>query len=178
VLLAGDYAYKIKKPVQFGFVDFSTLERRRACCEEEIRLNRRTAPSLYLGVVPITRLRAGSGLRIGGEGPAIEYAVRMRRFGPDARLDQLAAAGKLDGDVIDRLATTVAAFHAQCKRVPERSALGTAAGVRAWAMSTARQLQCRVAGRGIAGQRERIDALAQWIGTEFARRAALFDSSM
>ena len=174
VLLAGDYAYKVKKPVQFGFVDFSTLDRRRTCCEEEIRLNRRTAPSLYLGVVPITRRQAG--LRIGGEGSAVEYAVRMRRFGPDARLDQLAAAGKLDGGVIDRLAATIAAFHAQCERVPEGSTLGTAASAHAWAMSTVRQLQCLVAERPVPGQRQRVDALADWIEAEFARCAALFDA--
>jgi aminoglycoside phosphotransferase family enzyme/gluconate kinase len=174
VLLAGDYAYKIKKPVQFGFVDFSTLDRRRACCEEEIRLNRRTAPSLYLGVVPITRRQAG--LRIGGEGSAVEYAVRMRRFGLDARLDQLAAAGKLDGGLIDRLAATIAKFHAQCERVPERSTLGTAASVRAWVMNTVRQLRSLVAERPVSGQRERVDALADWIEAEFERRAAFFDA--
>src|SRR5690606_34508741 len=76
ILLAGEYAYKIKKPVHFGFVDYLDLERRRYFCGEELRLNRRLAPHIYLDVVAIT----GSARtpRIGGTGAAIEYAVQMR----------------------------------------------------------------------------------------------------
>src|SRR5271169_881024 len=76
VLLTGEYAYKIKKAVNFGFLDFTTLVARRFFCEEELRLNRRLAPALYLGVVPIT---GSVGVPIaGGSGPALEYAVKMR----------------------------------------------------------------------------------------------------
>src|SRR5512140_53454 len=78
VVLAGDYAYKVKKPVRFPFLDFSTLEARRFFCEEEVRVNRRTAPEIYLDVVPITG--ALDAPFVHGPGPAIEYAVRMRRF--------------------------------------------------------------------------------------------------
>jgi uncharacterized protein len=84
VLLAGDFAYKIKKPVDLGFVDFRSLEARRRFCEEEVRLNRRTAPNLYLGVVAITLPEAQP--LVGGPGKAIEYAVRMARFADDALL--------------------------------------------------------------------------------------------
>lgn len=85
IILTGDFAYKIKKPVKLDFIDASTLERRRALCEEELRLNRRFASDLYLGVVPITR--DVGGLRVGGAGPVVEYAVRMRQF---SELDELA----------------------------------------------------------------------------------------
>src|SRR5690606_20751906 len=78
VFLAGQFVYKLKKPVNLGFLDFTTLDRRRHFCEEEVRLNRRLAPSVYLGVEPITR--TASGLRIGGEGEAVEWAVKMRRL--------------------------------------------------------------------------------------------------
>lgn len=109
VLLAGDYAYKIKKPVDLGFLDFSTLELRRQACEEEIRLNRRLAPDYYLGVVPVTgRPDAPS---LGGAGEPFEYAVRMRRFPPEDTLDHLAQRGELDAEKIDRLAARIARFH-------------------------------------------------------------------
>src|SRR5689334_2948058 len=75
VLLTGPYAYKLKKPLDLGFLDFSTLEKRRRSCDEEIRLNRRLAPELYLGVVPITGDPAHP--RVAGAGHAIEYAVQM-----------------------------------------------------------------------------------------------------
>src|SRR5947209_11545848 len=78
VALAGPWAYKLKKPVQLGFLDFGTLERRRHFCEEEVRLNRRLAPSVYAGVVPLTR--QGGRLRVEGDGEPVEYAVKMVRL--------------------------------------------------------------------------------------------------
>ncbi|HMN22500.1 MAG TPA: AAA family ATPase [Ottowia sp.] len=114
VLLAGDEAWKIKKPVKLDFLDFSTLERRRAACEEELRINRRTAPQLYLGVVPITGTRQAP--RLGGDGPAIEYAVHMRRFDRDAEGTRLAQRGLLTAAHIDTLARQVAALHEAAER--------------------------------------------------------------
>ena len=119
VLLAGKFAYKIKKPVNLGFLDFSTLQLRRHYCEEELRLNRRLAPRLYLEVVGI----AGSvdAPRIGplnlpnAEG-AIEYAVKMERFEQSALLDRMLAGGALTSRHLDALAATVAAFHARIER--------------------------------------------------------------
>ena len=110
VFLAGDYAYKIKKPVSLGFLDFSTLEKRRFYCEEELRLNRRTAPGLYLDVVPVAESR--DGLRVGGTGKAIEFALRMRRFPQEALADSLARCGKLGAAEVDAIAAAIAAFHA------------------------------------------------------------------
>lgn len=110
VLLTGNYAYKIKKPVNLGFLDFSTLEKRHFYCQQELRLNRRLAPRLYLDVVAIT----GSAERpcIRGPGPAIEYAVKMLQFPQQAQLDRVLARGELSPQHIDALAHTVAAFHA------------------------------------------------------------------
>jgi len=109
VLLTGERAYKIKKPVDLGFLDFSTLERRRHFCEEELRLNRRLAPSLYLGLVPITGTLEDP--RLDGPGPVIEYALRMRQFDREQQLDRLLARGQLTAAHIDDLAATLAAFH-------------------------------------------------------------------
>src|SRR3990172_9211974 len=78
VFLAGDFVYKVKKPVDFGFLDFSTLEKRRHFCQEEVRLNRRLSPDVYLGVAEI-RERGGR-LAIEGPGRTVEYAVVMRRL--------------------------------------------------------------------------------------------------
>jgi aminoglycoside phosphotransferase family enzyme len=108
VILTGEFVYKIKKPVSLGFLDFSTLERRKFFCEEELRLNHRTAPDLYLDVVPVGE--TPDGLKIGAE-PAIEYAVRMRQFPADARLDQRLAAGLLVPEDMRALAGMLARFH-------------------------------------------------------------------
>lgn len=110
VLLAGDFAYKIKKPVELGFLDFSTLEKRRHCCEEELRLNRRLAPQLYLDVVEIRGSQDAP--RIAGDGPLLEYAVRMRRFAQDTLASRMLADGRLDAKLIDALAVRLANFHA------------------------------------------------------------------
>jgi aminoglycoside phosphotransferase family enzyme/predicted kinase len=111
VFVAGEFAYKLKKPVDLGFVDFTTLERRRRFCEEELRLNRRLAPDLYLDVLPVTG--SAESPRIGGEGTAIEYCVRMRRFEQERLLSRLIVEGKLLPRHIDALARQVAEFHAQ-----------------------------------------------------------------
>ncbi len=109
VLLAGDYAYKLKKPLDLGFLDFSTLERRRHCCEEELRLNRRLAPSVYLEVVPVTGSLESP--RFGGSGRVLDYAVRMRRFPQQALL-----SGRVPpAEVIDRIAAEVADFHGRAQ---------------------------------------------------------------
>jgi len=121
VLLAGRYAYKIKKPVDLGFLDFTTLELRRHYCLEELRLNRRLAPRLYLEVVAIVG-SAGKPQIAPHDAPgAIEYAVKMRRFEQSALLDHMLASGELTPQHLDGLAEVVADFHAQLA-VPEKSA--------------------------------------------------------
>ncbi len=109
VLLTGTWADKVKKPVNLGFLDFSTLEKRAYFCHEELRLNRRLAPELYLDVVPVTRSQEA--LRIGGSGTAIEYAVKMAQFDRAFELDRLLAGNRLHAEHIDSIIRTVAAFH-------------------------------------------------------------------
>jgi aminoglycoside phosphotransferase family enzyme/predicted kinase len=126
VILTGIYAYKIKKPVDLGFVDFSTIERRRHFCEEELRLNRRLAPDLYQEVVPIT----GSATHpcmgdSGGNGRAVEYAVRMRQFDQDQLLSRLIQHDRVTPDQIDQLANTVATFHDQVAVAEVASTFGS-----------------------------------------------------
>jgi uncharacterized protein len=110
VFLAGPRAYKLKRAVQFDYVDFSSLEHRQYCCEAEVRLNRRTAPTLYKGVVPVVQSDDGR-LSIGGAGRAIEWLVDMQRFDQDQLLDRLAAAGRLDVDVMETLAMGIVDLH-------------------------------------------------------------------
>lgn len=109
VVLAGDFAYKLKRPVRLPFLDFSTLAQRHHFLQEELRLNRRTAPALYLDVLPITGSHTAP--RLGGPGPAIEWVLRMRRFGPDGDFHARAAAGRLQPEHIDALAAHLAQFH-------------------------------------------------------------------
>ncbi len=109
VLLTGPYAYKIKKPVDFGFLDFSTLEKRRCYCEEEIRLNRRLAPQLYIGMIRITG--SPEQPRLDGGGPVIEYAVKMHQFEQANQFDRMLTNNLLTMEHIDRVADKLAEFH-------------------------------------------------------------------
>lgn len=109
VFLTGDWAYKLKKPVQFNFLDFSTLEKRHAACQEELRLNRRTAPSIYDSVVPLVRTAGGP--RWNGEGETLEYAVRMRQFPQSDLLLERMQSGSLTVDHVEALGIAVARLH-------------------------------------------------------------------
>jgi aminoglycoside phosphotransferase family enzyme/predicted kinase len=120
VILTGPLAYKIKKPVKLDFIDTSTLERRRHYCREELRLNRRLAPELYLEVVPVTR-QAGRA-RMGGEGPAIEYAVCLKQFPAEAELPALLGRGDVSLPEILRLGETLADFHLRTEPISESHA--------------------------------------------------------
>src|SRR3954471_23311134 len=106
VFLAGERALKVKRAVRFAFLDYSTLEKRKAACEAEIRINRPFAPQIYRGVVPITREADGS-LRIAGPGTRVEYAVDMARFDESQTIDHLAEAGPLEADLVDRIADAI-----------------------------------------------------------------------
>ena len=109
VILTGSYAYKIKKPVDFGFLDFSTLEKRLDCCRQELRLNRRLAPAIYIDVVAIT----GTFDKpvISGDGAPLEYAVKMTQFPQSAQLDNMLHAGELKPHHMDSIAYMVSGFH-------------------------------------------------------------------
>ncbi|MBE9201104.1 MULTISPECIES: AAA family ATPase [unclassified Nodularia (in: cyanobacteria)] len=109
VLLTGDYAYKLKKPVNFGFLDFSTLEKRKHFCQEELRLNQRGAAELYLEVLPVTMVDEQH--HLGGAGKAVEYALKMRQFPQELLFSTLFEQGKLNETHLEDLGQVVAQYH-------------------------------------------------------------------
>jgi len=123
VLLAGAYAYKIKKPLELHFLDYSTLERRRQMCEEEVRLNRRLCPDVYLGVVSV--VRAAGRYRISGQGEAVEYAVQMRRMPQDRFMPALIARKELTAAEVRAVAYVIASFHAAAQTDERITAFGS-----------------------------------------------------
>jgi hypothetical protein len=156
VFLAGDRAYKLKRAVLLPYVDFSTVERRRAACAAELALNRRTAPELYLETRAIVRGADGR-LGWGDDGEivaqVIEYVVVMRRFDQTQRLDAIAKVGGLEPRLIHALAAHIAAFHRAAERRPDRG------GAAALAAVIAENDECLRGSRAIALPAERIDAL-------------------
>jgi hypothetical protein len=118
VFLSGARAWKLKRAVRFDYLDFSTANRRKAMCEAEVTLNRRTAATIYRGVVAITRQVDGA-LALGGSGTAVDWVVAMNRFDQEQLFDRVAARQGLDDAMIERLAIAVAAFHAQATRRPD-----------------------------------------------------------
>jgi len=164
VFLTGRYAYKVKKPVKLPFLDFSTLKRRLHFCREELRLNRRLAPELYLGVVPI----GGSpGAPRVGKKPAFEYAVKMRQFAPDARLDERLAANAVPRAAVAQFAARLAKFHSGLPALdtdPDGQAAQDAARENVAALGQ------YVRGR----QRRELEALRTWTDREFANLAGVF----
>jgi aminoglycoside phosphotransferase family enzyme/predicted kinase len=148
VILTGPYAYKIKKPVDLGFLDFSTLEKRRFYCEEELRLNRRLAESLYLGVIAITGTADAPVLD--GTGAAIEYAVKMVQFPEEARLDRLLARGELGPAHIDSLARELAEFHGRIAVAGYDKAFGTPERVHEPVRQNFEQIRARIETQDLA----------------------------
>jgi uncharacterized protein len=133
ILLTGVYAYKIKKPVNFGFLDYSTLEKRCFYCQEEIRLNRRFSPQLYLQVVPITQL--ADTIQIQGGGDIIDYAVQMQQFSPQSLLSERIAQGKVTYKMMDRFADVIADFHCHAEKVLSTTIYGSVETIHEWAMA-------------------------------------------
>ena len=138
IILTGKYAYKIKKPVNFGFLDFSTLERRRHFCHEELRLNRRFAAQIYLDVIEI--YGTADAPRLHGKGAVIDYALQMIEFPQQALLSHHAAAGTLTATMIDAIAERVNELHAKGASAPQDSAFGSADSVRRWSEENLAQI--------------------------------------
>jgi aminoglycoside phosphotransferase family enzyme len=124
VFLTKNFVYKIKKAVDFGFLDFSTLEKRRFFCEKELDLNRRLCGDMYLEVVPITE--SADAVKINGEGTPVEYAVKMKRIPEENIMTRLLEEGKVDQKLVDRMAKIIAEFHKKAeadKRIGEFGSL-------------------------------------------------------
>lgn len=169
VLLTGDYAYKIKKPLDLGFLDFSTLDKRLAACREEIRLNRRLAPDIYLGVVPITGTPQAP--RLNGEGEAFEYAVKMRQFPAEATLDKLDAEGGMTARQVDSIAAALARFHLEgCDKAGTDSPHGTPEAVWKPVAQNFAQIAPLLE---TAADRDLLDTLSRWSENAHAKLAPL-----
>jgi aminoglycoside phosphotransferase family enzyme/predicted kinase len=166
VLLAGDFAYKLKKPLTLPFLDYSTLDRRRACCEAELRLNRRYAAELYLEVVAITGAPAAP--TVGGAGMPLEYAVKMRRFDEAMRLDHVCARNELTPAHMRLLAQEIADFHRGAAVAAAATRFGEPARVLAPALANVEALRDLLP---LAADGRRIAALAAWTRREHARCA-------
>jgi aminoglycoside phosphotransferase family enzyme len=122
VFIADEFVYKVKKPVNFGFLDFTTLEKRRHYCRQEVRLNQRLAEDVYIGVLPITH--DGKAYRLGGKGAVVEYAVKMKKV-PDERLmGSLFNRGELRTEHLKDIARVLAGFHRRAEQSPEIDQFG------------------------------------------------------
>ncbi|MCF8151495.1 MAG: AAA family ATPase [Burkholderiaceae bacterium] len=167
LLLAGEFAYKIKKSITLPFLDYGSLEQRENFCRAELRLNRRLAADLYLDVLPIGGTPERPRL---GETPAIEWAVRMRRFDERGRLDHLAARGELQPAHLTRLAATLCAFQ-QAAAV---AAPDTRFGAPQQVLAAARENFVELRQILPPEDQPQVEALARWTDEEFAHRAADF----
>jgi aminoglycoside phosphotransferase family enzyme/predicted kinase len=149
VFLVGDRAWKLKRAVRYDYLDFSTPDRRRGCCEAEVAVNRRTAPALYKGVVAVTCESDGR-LALAGRGRPVDWLVEMTRFDQEGLFDRLAARGQLPLELMPGLATVIARFHEVAKRRPEyggRAGMawvidGNAAGFKAFGDGCLDQMAC------------------------------------
>ncbi|MFO7773789.1 MAG: hypothetical protein R6V59_07650 [Dehalococcoidia bacterium] len=134
LFLTGDYVYKVKKPVNLGYLDYTTLEKRRFFCQQELELNRRLCPAAYLAVVPITMSLPGASmesgrrsnlLHVGGQGQAIEYAVKMKQLPRDRMMDVLLSRGQVTEEMVTRVAEKLLIFHGKAETNPEIAAFGS-----------------------------------------------------
>ncbi|MFQ5470545.1 MAG: AAA family ATPase [Gammaproteobacteria bacterium] len=172
VILTGEYAYKIKKSVDFGFLDFSTLEKRKHCCIEELRLNRRLAAPLYMDVITITGDEETP--EISGAGPVIEYAVKMKQFEQSDQLDRMLLNGNLSTDLIDRVSVLIAAFHTEkAQPAPPESAFGSLEHVHHPVLENFSQLNSLLRDRG---DLDRLERLQTWSNNEKNRLIKTFAS--
>ncbi|MEM8714349.1 MAG: AAA family ATPase [Cyanobacteria bacterium P01_G01_bin.4] len=130
VLLTGEFAYKVKKPMDFGFLDFTTLDKRQFFIQEELRLNQRGAAELYLEALPISQDESGV-YRLGGKGEPVEYALKMRQFPQEALLPQMFERDELTPNLVVDLAKEIARFHGGLTTSDRIKSFGSVAGVRA-----------------------------------------------
>ena len=171
VLLAGDFAYKIKKPIKLSFLDFSTLALRHRYCLDELRLNRRFAPDLYLDVVGIFNTPQDPQWQ--GSGAPIEYAVKMHRFEESGRLDHVCTRGELRAQHLSALADAVVTMHQRAAIAPAGSHFGSGPHILQPALDNFTELQRLLPD---AGLQSRLLALRNWTQTQFEQLAPLMQA--
>ena len=162
ILLTGDYAYKIKKPVDLGFLDFTTLDKRKHFCEEELRLNSRLAPQIYLDVVPITGTPEFPCVE--GDGPVIDYAVKMNQFRPDALLSNHLSL--LTVELMDRMAALIADFHSDIAKAAPDEAYGSSENVLASIERNFAQIRSLMQEKS---EMHRLDRLEHWVLLQYQK---------
>ena len=170
VILTGPYAYKIKKAVNFGFLDFSSLADRKHFCHEEVRLNQRLTSGLYLDVLPITG--SVDAPVLDGDGEAIEYAIRMRQFPQHQLLDQMQQRGELGNGHIDALTHQIARFHQQAPVVPGNHPLANPGAIMAPVQQNFEQIRLMLSEAADLAQ---LDALESWAADSFKRLQPLLE---
>ncbi|MBO0349515.1 AAA family ATPase [Phormidium pseudopriestleyi FRX01] len=173
ILLTGDYVYKVKKSVNFGFLDYSTLEKRHHFCDEELRLNRQIAPQMYLEVVAVTK--QGSGLELNGNGESVEYALKMRQFPQEALLIHQFEQGQLTQEQMEQLGQVVAEFHRQTPTNDYIKSFGEVAKIRVAIDNNYKQSQLYIDGPQTRQQFEETKAYSDCF---FAERSSQFEQRM
>ncbi len=171
VVLTGPFAYKIKKPVRYAFIDASTLERRRVLCHEELRLNRRFAPDLYLDVVPIVRDKGQ--LKVDGDGEPVEFAVRMHEFDPSQELATQLAQGVVTAQDMNAFAAQIADSHLRAAVALAQGPFGTIEGIRAAMLANFALLRTHLKG---VRETALLERLTTWTHDSLARLEPLIHS--
>ncbi|MCJ8501965.1 AAA family ATPase [Desulfatitalea alkaliphila] len=172
VAMAGAFVYKIKKPLDLGFLDFTTLEKRRYYCEQEVALNRRLSRDVYLNVCGISN---DDGYRLEGDGPAVEYAVKMRRLPDAAAMDRLLAAGRVTPGQVIALARQLARFYDQAYQDEAVAAVGARETVRTNCEENFTQIEPHA---GALVDRRTLDIVRTATRAFLHRRRSLFDRRM
>lgn len=159
VLIAGDYVYKFKKPVDFGFLDFSTLEKRGYYCQQELILNRRLCPEIYLDRVTVNR--AKQGYRLDGSGELVEYGVKMKRMDERRMMGRVIADGALQKSHLDAVVDTLVPFYAEAEANDEIRSYGRPEAVAVNVQENFEQTESFVGGAALSrAQFDRISSYA------------------
>lgn len=170
VILAGDFVYKFKKPVDFGFLDFSSLEKRKHCCEQELLLNRRLCPDIYLDLVTVNQ--EGDTFNVNGAGEIVEYGVKMARMPEEKMMVNIIRAGQLTRDHVDSLVNELAPFYEKAERNAEIDKFGTSEAVAVNVLENFDQTADFVGGAALS--QKQFDAISSY-ARDFLSRTALFE---
>ena len=170
IFLTGEVVYKVKKPVNFGFLDFTTLEKRRHFCQEEIRLNKRFSPDVYLEAVPISRV--GNAFRLGDDAEVVEYAVKMRRINEDHMLYRLLKAGKVTSEDMERIGRHLARVYAAIPSDEKAQAFGALDVISINIVENFEQTRKYIDGPITHGT---FDAIESWSLSFMKKKRALFE---
>lgn len=170
VLLAGDFVYKIKKPVDFGFLDFTNLDKRKHFCEQELLLNRRLCPSLYLGLVSINQ--DGDQLSLDGPGEAIEYGVKMDRMPEEKMMGNIISTGQITANMLDEIVDILVPFYEKADDTNEIKEFGTAKSVSVNVLENFDQTQSFIGCEALSHQQ--YDTISQY-AHNFLEKEELFN---